>query len=181
MTATQGTVPASTSETRVVRLTVSTALCVTIELNDPTRFNAQSKPLLSDLKNAVRGLFELQLYAAIAAMAFSGVGVHFCTGGDLNSRNDASQGQPESSLQDLTASLWDQSQIVREMRELRMIKCGAVFGKLIGGGVAFALVTDWRCCSRSATFNYGNLPRGVNPLFMFSKALPRLVGQSVGF
>ena len=141
MTAAQGTVPVG--ETRVVRLTVSTALCVTIELNDPARFNAQSKPLLSDLKNAVRGLFELQSYTAIAAMAFSGVGVHFCTGGDLNSRNDASKGQPESSLQDLTASLWDQSQIVRQMRELRMTKCGAVFGKLIGGGVAFALVTDW--------------------------------------
>ncbi|EGB03822.1 hypothetical protein AURANDRAFT_67720 [Aureococcus anophagefferens] len=47
----------------------------------------------------------------------------------------------------------------------------SIHGKLLGGGVAFALVADWRACSRKTTLNFGNLPRGVNPLFMLSRAL----------
>lgn len=54
----------------------------------------------------------------------------------------------------------------------------AVHGKLIGGGVAYALAADWRSCSMGTTFNFGNLPRGVNPLFMLSWTLPSLVGFS---
>ena len=51
----------------------------------------------------------------------------------------------------------------------------------MGGGVAFALSTDWLVCPIGTTFNYGNLPRGVNPLFMFSRALPLMVGYSTGY
>ena len=32
--------------------------------------------------------------------------------------------------------------------------------------------------SREATFNFGNLPRGMNPLFMLSRSLPLVVGWS---
>ena len=74
-----------------------------------------------------------------------------------------------------------QSGLTQHLREFRLPKSGALAGKLIGGGVAFALATDWRSCTLQTTFNYGNLPRGVNPLFMFSKALPTLVGYATGF
>ena len=47
----------------------------------------------------------------------------------------------------------------------------SVHGKLLGGGVAFALAADYCTCSVLSTFNFGNLPRGVNPIFMFSRAL----------
>ena len=62
-----------------------------------------------------------------------------------------------------------------------MHRLGAVHGKLIGGGVAFALSTDWLACPTGTTFNYGNLPRGVNPLFMFSRALQLMVGYPTGY
>ena len=62
-----------------------------------------------------------------------------------------------------------------------MPKFGAVHGKLVGGGVAFALATDWCACPSTSSFNYGNLPRGVNPLFMFSRALPLIVGHQRSF
>ena len=68
-----------------------------------------------------------------------------------------------------------------DIRRLNVRKYGAVHGKLIGGGVAFALATDWCSCSAGATFNYGNLPRGVNPLFMFSRVLSEHIGYSAGF
>ncbi len=57
----------------------------------------------------------------------------------------------------------------------------SIHGKLLGGGVAFALAADWRVCSTSTTFNFGNLPRGVNPMFMFSRALPLMVGYSTSY
>ena len=78
-------------------------------------------------------------------------------------------------------TLQDQSDLTQTMRKLHVHKSGALSGKLIGGGVAFALATDWRSCTVKTTFNYGNLPRGVNPLFMFSVALPAMVGYQAGF
>ena len=74
-----------------------------------------------------------------------------------------------------------QSSLTQHLRKFRLPKSGALAGKLIGGGVAFALATDWRSCTLQTTFNYGNLPRGVNPLFLFSKALPTLVGYATSF
>ena len=54
----------------------------------------------------------------------------------------------------------------------------AVHGKLIGGGVALSLATDLRVAANAASFNFGNLPRGMNPLFMLSRSLPSVVGDS---
>lgn len=58
---------------------------------------------------------------------------------------------------------------------------GAIHGKLLGGGVAYALATCWRVCPKGTSFNFGNLTRGVNPLFMLSIALPLLVGKEAAF
>ena len=52
-------------------------------------------------------------------------------------------------------------------------------GKLIGGGVALCLATTWRVGSHGASFNFGNLPRGMNPLFMLSRSLPLIVGHDL--
>ena len=81
----------------------------------------------------------------------------------------------------MLGNLHNQSSITKNIRKLGIQKFGAVHGKLIGGGVAFALSTDWLTCPARTTFNYGNLPRGVNPLFMFSRALPLMVGCSTGY
>ena len=78
-------------------------------------------------------------------------------------------------------SISEQSHITASIRRLSVPKFVAVHGKLIGGGVAFALAGDWRACTIETTLNYGNLPRGVSPLFMFSRALPLMVGYPAGF
>ena len=57
----------------------------------------------------------------------------------------------------------------------------SIHGKLLGGGVALALAADWRVCSTATKFNVGNLPRGVNPIFMLSRALPLIAGYSIGY
>jgi hypothetical protein len=47
--------------------------------------------------------------------------------------------------------------------------------------VALCLSTEKRVAAVGASFNYGNLPRGVNPLFMFSRVLPLMIGHAAGF
>lgn len=54
----------------------------------------------------------------------------------------------------------------------------AVHGKLIGGGVALSLAAQRKISARDALFNFGNLPRGMNPLFMLSRSLPLAAGRS---
>ena len=65
------------------------------------------------------------------------------------------------------------------IRRLPVPTFGAVHGKLIGGGVALALATDFIVCSEGVTFNFGNLPRGKNPLFMLSRSMSLAVGQGL--
>ena len=112
-------------------------------------------------------------------MIFKGAGAHFCTGGNFVQRQRADLSSFRSA--EFLALLQRQSRITADIRSLRVTKFGAVHGKLIGGGVAFALATDWCVCPAATTFNYGNLPRGVNPLFMFSRVLPLIVGYPAGF
>jgi len=70
------------------------------------------------------------------------------------------------------------NQVARSLRKVSVLTAAVAHGKLIGGGVALALIPTWRICSRGATFCVGNVPRGMNPLFMMSKSLPLLVGPS---
>jgi enoyl-CoA hydratase/carnithine racemase len=62
------------------------------------------------------------------------------------------------------------------LRKLPVATTAAVHGKLIGGGVALSLAAQYRISSQEATFNFGNLPRGMNPLFMLSRSLALVAG-----
>ena len=45
--------------------------------------------------------------------------------------------------------------------------------------MALCLATKWRVAAVGASFVFGNLPRGMNPLFMLSRSLPSVVGGSL--
>ena len=45
--------------------------------------------------------------------------------------------------------------------------------------MALCLATKWRVAAAGASFVFGNLPRGMNPLFMLSRSLPSVVGGSL--
>lgn len=62
------------------------------------------------------------------------------------------------------------------IRNLPVPTICAVHGKLIGGGVALALAADIRVAAKNASYNFGNLPRGMNPLFMLSRSMPLYIG-----
>ena len=69
--------------------------------------------------------------------------------------------------------------LATHLRKMTIPTTAAVHGKLIGGGVALCLATQWRAAAAGASFCFGNLPRGKNPLFMLSRSLPSVVGASV--
>lgn len=73
------------------------------------------------------------------------------------------------------------SKVATEIRQLPIPTFCVAHGKLIGGGLALALATDWRVCASDATFNFGNLPRGKNPLFMLSRSLTLSLGHGAAF
>ena len=101
-------------------------------------------------------------------MIIQGSGAHFCTGGNFGKITEDHYFQSFA----FVALIQRSSNIARDIRSLPMAKVGAVHGKLIGGGVALALATSWCACPTGTMFNYGNLPRGLSPLFLFSRALP---------
>lgn len=130
---------------------------------------------MTDLFVCVNETRRLCRFAEAPAHIMEGVGAHFCTGG----RHD--EHHHEGSLPIVLAGVRLHSTITTEIRSLLIPTLAAVHGKLIGGGVALALATNWRVCPRDTTFNFGNLPRGVNPILMFSRALPLLVGRRAAF
>ena len=45
--------------------------------------------------------------------------------------------------------------------------------------MALCLATKYRAAAVGTSFVFGNLPRGMNPLFMLSRSLPSVVGGSL--
>ena len=160
---------------RRVRLDFVEARVIRTELNDPTTFNAQTPPFMESLLSCAREVRRLCAFADSPAHVLEGVGAHFCTGG----RHD--EHRRTQSFSAALADLSAQSSITAEIRASLFATSAAVHGKLIGGGVALALAADWRVCPEATTFTFGNLPRGVNPILMFSRALPLMVGRSPAF
>ena len=158
-----------------MRLDLADRRAARTELNDPTTFNAQTPPFMTSLALCVAVVRRLCVFADLSAHVLEGVGAHFCTGG----RHDDHRGA--GSAPAALAGLRGHSSITLEIRSSLVPTSAAVHGKVIGGGVALALAADWRACPETATFNFGNLPRGVNPILMFSRALPLMVGRHSAF
>ena len=68
------------------------------------------------------------------------------------------------------------SEIVITTRKLLVPSLAIIHGKVIGGGLASSLATDWRVCSTNTTLNYGNMPLGKSAVMNLSLALPLNVG-----
>ena len=149
-----------------------------MELNDPVGFNWESPELMADLVMRLQQVRERGTRLVESeAMVLQGAGPHFCTGG----------GRPDGSIPDSErdrgpSSWWrfpTSNQIALMLRELPVPTICAVHGKLIGGGVALALAADLIVSADGATFSFGNLPRGMNPLFMLSRSMSLTVGQGM--
>jgi enoyl-CoA hydratase/carnithine racemase len=77
---------------------------------------------------------------------------------------------------DIAVVVGEMNDVATAIRNLPVPTICAVHGKLIGGGVALALAADIRVAAKNASYNFGNLPRGMNPLFMLSRSMPLYIG-----
>ena len=162
----------------LVRLEVSSDGVAIVELNDPNRFNAETPELVSALRARILEVEALALQGVVRSMVLQGAGAHFCTGGFV--KEDKFQFAVYSSdvpdalsvLQEIS----DMSSIAARLRALPIPTLAAVHGKVIGGGLALCLAVDWRVSTNDTRFVFGNISRGMSPIFMLSRSLPLTVG-----
>ena len=160
---------------RLARLSVSACRVLQhLELNDPRTFNNQSSALIFDLIECCTIAENSACLDFAGALLLSGIGAHFCTGGRL----DEGGVSPRPSYRDVLKGLMQCNNLATNLRRIPVPTIAAVHGQLIGGGVALCLATQQRVAAASASFSFGNLPRGKNPLFMLSRSLPSAAGAA---
>ena len=176
---TMATLSRSKHDTQVdfnlVRLAVSLDGVATVELSDPSRFNAITSSLVVALRARLFEVEDLAGRGKVKVLVLQGAGLHFCTGGLV------SQGKKVDFF--LNSDDVDELQIIAEMsgiasllRSMPIPTLAVVHGKVMGGGLALSLAVDWRVCANDTRFIVGNFPLGVSPAFMLSRALPLTVG-----
>ena len=143
----------------LVETTISHSGVATIKLNDTLFYNGWSKELMSDL------LLSIQIVSSkkdLKALIFSGSGAHFCTGAILH---DTKGERTTTFLDDLHLV----TSIAAEIRKLSVPTLAVIHGRVVGGGMALAMASDWRICPKGTELNYGNLPRGMSCVMNLSK------------
>jgi enoyl-CoA hydratase len=147
-----------------------------ILLNRPERLNALSYELVDELHQA---LDTVHADHDCRAVILTGAGRGFCAGLDLNGFGEVpgteSQGRPQKGMavQQFIARL------VPHMRSVRQPIIAAINGPAAGGGLAIALGSDVRLCSRSAKFGTAFVRLGISGCDIgVSWLLPRLIGAS---
>ena len=67
-----------------------------------------------------------------------------------------------------------------DVRDLRVPVACALHGTMVGGAAAIFLHADLRVAESEATFQHGNLSRGVCPVAGYSRTLQVAIGASHG-
>jgi enoyl-CoA hydratase/carnithine racemase len=150
--------------------------CVT--LNRPERLNAIDGSLIDGVDDALDALSTGQFRAAV----LTGAGRGFCAGADLSGT-----GQPWTTPGPATPAFkvnYDSqvrlADLFTRIYELPIPVIAAVNGVAVGGGLAFALVSDIRVASEHARFGSVFIKAGFSSMDMgTSYLLPKIVGAGV--
>ena len=146
---------------------------VLLTLNRPETLNAMSDELVAELHKTLDGLAEDETCRAIV---LTGAGRGFCSGHDLSAFGGRWTVPGGMRVQEAFANL-----TVR-LRSVPQPVVAAVNGPAAGGGLALALASDTRICSRSARFNAAFVRLGLSGCDVgVSYLLPRTVGPTVAF
>ena len=139
---------------RLVRLYVDgESKVAVVELNDPSRMNSFSAELAEDVAEAAASIGRDPL---VKAIVLQGAGPHFSVGGNPFQREKAAA--PLAAVALGCRAAFDG---FGALYKLGVPMVAAVHGKLIGGGVAACLHADYIVADSKATFEHGNLVRGV--------------------
>ena len=143
-------------------------------MNRPSRLNALSRGLVTELREFFVGLYWRR---DVRVVVLQGAGDNFCAGLDLKERGDPQA--PRSIGAGLTRQR-EISEIVIAMRRCPQPIVACVNGAAAGGGFALALASDVRIATPTTRMNAAFIRIGLSACDIgVSYFLPRMVGSSV--
>lgn len=128
----------------------------TITLNAPDRLNALDRPLLDELRSAVR---EVADDAEARALVVTGAGRGFCAGADLDGLF-GDRTRPTSVLRQVLLDVYD---AFLPLRDLTIPTISAVHGPAVGAGLNIALACDVIVAGPGAKFGPTFTSIGLHP------------------
>lgn len=155
-----------------VRLEIEDGIA-TLTLNHPEVMNAISIEMLQGLEEAMDVVEDPD--SNVRCLVMTGEGRGFCTGANLQGRNDG----PAPKNPDAGSALEKAYHpIFRRLRNLSVPFVTSVNGPAAGVGMSFALMGDMILCARSSYFLQAFRRIGLVPDGGSTWLLPRLVGRA---
>lgn len=144
----------------------------TLTLNHPEVMNAVSMEMLGGLMKAMDEVEDPANGARCLVMTGEGRG--FCTGANLQGRNDGNSGRTDAG----SALESAYHPFLRRLRNLKMPFVTAVNGPAAGVGMSFAMMGDLIICAKSSYFLQAFRRIGLVPDGGSTWLLPRLIGKA---
>jgi enoyl-CoA hydratase/carnithine racemase len=142
----------------------------TIRLNRPERKNAFTLDMVEQWASL---LVAARTHPDVRVLVLTGTGDAFCSGVDLERRNEGRPATPLARKQVLTDQV---HRIALAMEDLDKPVIAAINGTAVGAGLDMALMCDMRIMARSARASEGYIRVGLVPGDGGCYYLPRLVG-----
>src|SRR6266700_3245319 len=143
-----------------------------LKLDHQEVMNAVSIDMLGGLGEALDAIEEKK--AEVRCLVITGAGRAFCTGANLQGRNNQKPGKSNAGAALETAF----HPFLRRLRNLHCPIVTSVNGPAAGAGMSFALMGDMILCARSAYFLQAFRRIGLVPDCGSTWILPRLVGKA---
>jgi 2-(1,2-epoxy-1,2-dihydrophenyl)acetyl-CoA isomerase len=143
-----------------------------LKLDHQEVMNAVSLDMLGGLGEALDEVEEKR--AQVRCLVMTGAGRAFCTGANLQGRNNQKPGKSGAGAALETAF----HPFLRRLRSLHCPLVTSVNGPAAGAGMSFALMGDMILCARSAYFLQAFRRIGLVPDCGSTWLLPRLIGKA---
>jgi enoyl-CoA hydratase/carnithine racemase len=144
----------------------------TILLNRPHRKNAFTLDMIDTWAEALR---DARTDPDVRVVVLTGAGDAFCSGVDLDRRQDATPATPLERKENLTERI---HRVPLALEDLDKPVIAAINGVAVGAGMDMALMCDMRIMARSARLSEGYVRVGLVPGDGGCYYLPRLVGTA---
>lgn len=143
----------------------------TITLNRPSKYNAISPELITDMIDAIKVVGE---DSDTRAVLITGAGKAFCAGGDVQEDIiPVSKMRPS----EWRAYIKSFCNMIRDLNAMPKPVIAGINGVTVGGGCDIAMSCDIRVASDKARFGYGYIKMGIISDMGGNYMMPRLVGS----
>src|SRR3982075_4787150 len=143
-----------------------------LKLDHQEVMNAVSIDMLGGLAEALDAIEEKR--AEVRCLVITGAGRAFCTGANLQGRNNVKPGKSNAGAALETAF----HPFLRRVRNLHCPIVTSVNGPAAGAGMSFALMGDMILCARSSYFLQAFRRMGLVPDCGSTWLLPRVIGKA---